>query len=191
MKIYTRKGDDGKTAGSLGGERVPKSDVRIDIFGNIDELNSALGMLRALLPKEDLGLNDEIVQIQSDLMQVSALIAAWQGSKVSKKLEEIGEERVRVLEGAIDRMEKKLPDLTHFIIPGGHPLPALVQVARTVCRRAERDMIRLSFDAKEEDLPKQIVGVIIFLNRLSDYLFVVGRYCTYLLGEPEDSQWKT
>jgi len=190
MKIYTGKGDDGKTAGSLGGERVPKSDVRIDVFGNIDELNSALGMLRALLPKEDLGINDEIVQIQSHLLQASALIAAWQGSMVPKKFEEIGEESIRFLEGAMDRMEKKLPDLTHFIIPGGHPLPALVHVARTVCRRAERDVIRLSFDAKEEDLPKQIVGVIIFLNRLSDYLFVVGRYCSYLLGEPEDPQWK-
>src|SRR5512136_812721 len=149
MKIYTGKGDDGKTAGSLGGERVPKSDVRIDVFGNIDELNSALGMLRALLPKEDLGLNDEIVQIQSNLLQASALIAAWQGSKVSKKIEEIGEERIRSLEGAIDRMEKRLPDLTHFIIPGGHPLPALVHVARSVFRRAERVVIRLSFDAKE------------------------------------------
>jgi len=190
MKIYTGKGDNGKTAGSLSGERVPKSDVRIDIFGNIDELNSALGMLRALLPGEDLGLKGEIVQIQSHLLQSSALIAAWQGSVVPKKFEEIGEESIRFLEGALDRMEKKLPDLTHFIIPGGHPLPALVHVARTVCRRAERDVIRLSFEAKEEDLPKQIVGVIIFLNRLSDYLFVVGRYCSYLLGEPEDPQWK-
>jgi cob(I)alamin adenosyltransferase len=123
-------------------------------------------------------------------MQASALIAAWQGSAVPKKFEEIGEESIRFLEGAIDRMEKKLPDLSHFIIPGDHPLSALVHVARTVCRRAERDVIRLSFDAKEEDLPKQIVGVIIFLNRLSDYLFVVGRYCSYLLGEPEDPQWR-
>jgi len=190
MKIYTGKGDDGKTAGSLGGERVPKSDVRIDVFGNIDELNSALGMLRALLPKEDLGLNAEIVQVQSNLLQASALIAAWQGSKVPKKLQEIGEDRIRFLENAMDRMDKKLPDLTHFIIPGDHPLPALVHVARTVCRRAERDVIRLSFDAKEEDLPKQIVGVIVFLNRLSDYLFVVGRYCSYLLGKPQEPQWK-
>jgi cob(I)alamin adenosyltransferase len=118
------------------------------------------------------------------------LIAAWQGSTAAKKLEEIGEESIRLLEGAMDRMEKKLPDLGHFIIPGDHPLPALVHVARTVCRRAERDVIRLSFDAKEEDLPKQIVGVIVFLNRLSDYLFVVGRYCSYLLGKPQDSQWK-
>ena len=190
MKIYTGKGDDGKTASSLGGERVPKSDVRIDIFGNIDELNSALGMLRALLPKEDVGLNDEIVHIQSHLLQASALIAAWQGSMVPKKFEEIGEEHIRFLETAMDRIDKKLPDLTHFIIPGDHPLPALVHVARTVCRRAERDVIRLSFDAKEENLPKQIEGVIIYLNRLSDYLFVVGRYCNYLLGEPEDAQWK-
>lgn len=190
MKIYTGKGDDGKTAGSLGGERVPKSDVRIDVFGNIDELNSALGMLRALLPKEDLGLNGEFVQIQSHLLQASALIAAWQGSVVPKKVEEIGDETIRFLETSIDRMEKKLPDLTHFIIPGDHPLSALVHVARTVCRRAERDVVRLSFDAKGEDIPRQIEGVIVFLNRLSDYLFVVGRYCSYLLGEPEDAQWK-
>jgi cob(I)alamin adenosyltransferase len=190
MKIYTGKGDDGKTAGSLSGERVPKSDVRIDVFGNIDELNSGLGMLRSLLPKEDLGLNEEIVQIQSHLLQTSALIAAWQGSRVPKKPEEIGEERIHFLEGAIDRMEKKLPDLSHFIIPGDHPLSALVHVTRTVCRRAERDVIRLSFDAKEETLPKQIEEVIIYLNRLSDYLFVVGRYCSYLLGQPEDAQWK-
>jgi len=190
MKIYTGKGDDGKTVGSLGGERVPKSDVRIDIFGNIDELNSALGMLRTLLPKESAGLNDEIVRIQSHLLQASALIAAWQGSMAPKKFEEISEEDIRFLERAMDRIDKELPDLTHFVIPGGHPLPALVHVARTVCRRAEREVIRLAFDAKEENLPKQIEGVIIFLNRLSDYLFVVGRYCNYLLGEPEDAQWK-
>jgi cob(I)alamin adenosyltransferase len=190
MKIYTGKGDDGKTAGSLAGERVAKSHVRIDIFGNIDELNSGLGMLRALLPKEAVGLNDEIMRIQSHLLQASALIAAWQGSAIPQRFEEIGDEHVRFLETAIDRIDKILPGLANFIIPGDHPLPALVHVTRTVCRRAERDVIRLSSQAQEGNPPEQIQGMIIYLNRLSDYLFVVGRYCNYLLGEPEDAQWK-
>jgi cob(I)alamin adenosyltransferase len=190
MKIYTRKGDDGKTIGSLGGERVPKSHVRIDIFGNIDELSSALGMLRTLLPKEGAGLHDEIAGIQSHLQQASALVAAWQGSVVPEKFKEIGEEDIRTLENAIDRIEEKLPDLDHFIIPGDHPLPSLVHVARTVCRRAERDLIRLSYEGKEENLPKQIERVIIYLNRLSDYFFVLGRYCHYLLGQPEEGRGK-
>jgi cob(I)alamin adenosyltransferase len=190
MKVYTGKGDDGTTAGSLNGERVPKSDVRIDAFGNLDELNSALGMLRALLPQEGGELKEELMLIQSHLPRASALIAAWRGSTIPQKFQEMGEEDIRSLETAIDRIEKKLPPLTHFILPGDHPLPALVHVARTVCRRAERDVIRLSSEAQDGNPPEQLQSVIIYLNRLSDYLFVLGRYCNYLLGAPEDAQWQ-
>jgi len=185
MKIYTGRGDDGTTAGSVKGERVPKNHVRIDAFGNIDELNSALGMLRAFLPETGEGLRHEIGRIQSHLLLASSWIATWRGSSIAEQQEKIGEEDIRFLETAIDRMDKKLPELNHFIIPEDHPLPALAHVARTVCRRAERDVIRVSCEVKLEDPPEPLQSIIIYLNRLSDYLFVLGRYSSYLIGETE------
>jgi cob(I)alamin adenosyltransferase len=190
MKVYTGKGDKGTTAGSVKGQRVAKTDIRIDAFGNIDELNSALGMLRAMMKKESSALNDEIKRIQSHLMEASALIAAWQGSKRRRRFKEIGEEQVRFLESAIDRMDKELPELNEFVVPGDHPLQALAHVTRTVCRRAERDVIRLSCETDGEDAPGKLEGVIMYLNRLSDYIFVLGRYCSHLLEGQEDGEWK-
>lgn len=137
MKIYSGKGGNG-AAGLLSGERVPKSHERIDAVGDIDELTSALGLLRAHLTMEDAEISTEIRRIQSDLLSIEALIATWRDASILQELKQIGKQHVRFLETAIDRLDQKLPELKHFILPNGHPSAAWAHFARTVCRRAER-----------------------------------------------------
>jgi cob(I)alamin adenosyltransferase len=188
MKIYTGKGDNG-TAGLLSGERVPKSHERIDAIGDIDELTSSLGLLRVNLPKENEEIGKEIKRIQSDLLYVGALISTWRDAPVLKKLKQINKEHIDFLEAAIDRVDQKMPPLEHFILPDGHPAAAWAHFARTICRRTERHIVRLSVEIKVGKHPKLLRWVIIYLNRLSDYLYVVGRYCNYLAGIADDV-WK-
>lgn len=187
MKIYTGRGDDG-TAGLLSGERVPKSHERIDAIGDIDELSSALGLLRIYLPATYEEIGKEIRLIQSDLVNMGALIATWRDSPTLQGLKQIQEEHIRFLEAAIDRLDQKLPAIEHFILPDGHPSAAWAHFARTVCRRVERHVVRLSLEVKVGKPPKHLRWAIIYLNRLSDYLFVVSRYCNYLEGI-SDEQW--
>ncbi len=186
-RIYTGTGDRGRTS-LFSGERVPKSLERVEAYGDVDELNSILGILAGTLPEEISELGEEIQQFQSDLLHLGAWLATTPDSPSSAALMEISDEQIGRLEAAIDRMEEKLPTLRSFILPGGHGSAAYAHMARTVCRRAERHVVRLIAEAHESNA-ESLRGVIIFLNRLSDYLFVLARYCNQMLGVP-DTLWK-
>jgi cob(I)alamin adenosyltransferase len=179
MKIYTGSGDRGKTS-LFSGERVSKDQRRIEAYGEVDELNAVLGALEASLPSEQSQLRDEIQGIQSDLFHVGAWLATTPDSPSLEVLKKIGASRIQRLEEAIDRMEQRLPALKEFILPGGHIAASWAHVARTVCRRVERRVVALSHDPAEYKSPDELIGVITFLNRLSDYLFVLARYCNHL-----------
>jgi cob(I)alamin adenosyltransferase len=185
--IYTGTGDRGMTS-LFSGERVPKSFERVDAYGDVDELNAVLGVLVGTLPEQISEVRNEITLLQSDLLHVGAWLATTPQSPSTDTLVEITDEHITLLEAAIDRLEGELPTLRSFIIPGGHPSSAWAHVARTVCRRAERHVVRLILDAPDAHT-ESLRGVIVFLNRLSDYLFVLARYCNLVMGVP-DSIWK-
>ena len=188
MKIYTGTGDKGKTS-LFSGERVSKAEAQIDAYGDLDELNSILGALAAHLSGEK-ELIEELQQIQSVLMQLSAWLATSPDSDLIESLAEIPTERIIYLEKAIDRLQKDLPVLRRFILPAGHITAAWAHVARTVCRRSERKVIPLLRGSFKGKAAKQYRNLFIFLNRLSDYLFVLARYCNHIQGVPE-KLWKT
>ena len=167
MKIYTGTGDKGKTS-LFSGERISKSDDRIDAYGDLDELNSILGALMAHLVAEA-ELVRELQQIQSDLFRIGAWLATRPDSAATESLKGISKEQIVFLENAIDRLEKDLPDLKGFILPGGHILNSYCHICRTITRRAERALIRLS------DIEEVNPIVIKYLNRLSDYFFTLAR----------------
>lgn len=172
MKIYTKKGDSGETS-LFGGKRISKSSVRIETYGTVDELNSHLGFARTLspTPSEDVLLR----RIQEILFILGADLATPKGGNTKR----IAEEHVLELENSIDRMEQDLPALKNFILPGGSPLGAQLHIARTVCRRAERLVTALS---TSEDLGPYPLK---FLNRLSDFLFVMARHVNHSAGATE------
>jgi cob(I)alamin adenosyltransferase len=186
MKIYTGTGDRGTTS-LFSGERVSKSHVRIEAYGDVDELNAVLGVLVATLPQGQAELAEEIQQIQSDLLHIGAWLATTPTSPSLDVLEKITAAQITSLELAIDRLEEELPALRGFIIPGGHISAAWAHVARTVCRRAERHVVRLSEESSENQAALR--EVIVYLNRLSDYLFVLARYCNQIAGVA-DILWK-
>lgn len=188
MKIYTGGGDRGKTS-LFSGERVSKSDLRVEAYGDVDELNSLLGALVAFLPSVEAALAEEIERIQSDLLHVGAWLAVTPGSSASSELELITGEHSKGLEAAIDRIEEELPALKDFLLPGGHVSAAWAHVARAVCRRAERQVVRLAAGASEDETTSHLQGIITYLNRLSDYLFVLARYCNKIQGQP-DTIWR-
>ena len=171
MKIYTKTGDAGDT-GLFGGGRVPKDDPRVEAYGDVDELNAVLGMARAveLMPRID----EVLVPLQRDLFAIGALLATPDRDRMAQHLEKarIDERRVAELEQAIDDAESELEPLRAFVLPGGTPKAAALHVARTVCRRAERIMVAL------RDQPNETVtdASLKYVNRLSDFLFVAGRY---------------
>ena len=168
LKIYTRTGDAGET-GLFGGGRVPKDHARVDAYGDVDELNAFLGMVRSVesMPRID----DIIVPVQRDLFAIGALLATPNREKMAEHLTKarIGDDRISELERAIDAGEAELEPLKAFILPGGSPKAAALHVARTVCRRAERRIVTLTH---VEDIP---AIVITYMNRLSDLLFVLAR----------------
>lgn len=164
-KIYTKTGDKGKTS-LLGGTRVPKSHRKVEAYGTIDELNSFIGLIRD--QEIDPHYNQVLRQIQENLFVAEAWVAADQ-DHVHVNLPEFTEENIRQLEKEIDEMSQSLPELTHFILPGGDTTASYCHIARTVCRRAERAVIRLPETGKKVDM------AIKYLNRLSDYLFVLAR----------------
>ena len=165
IKIYTKGGDKGDTS-LLGGTRVPKSHERVEAYGNLDELNSFIGLIR---DQEIQGhYRDVLIRIQGNLFIAEALIAK-DPEKEAMHLPILREEEITLLENEIDRMNEELPPLRNFILPGGHVTVSYCHVARTVCRRAERSVIRLNKISPVEDI------IIRFLNRLSDYLFVLAR----------------
>ncbi|MFQ6104703.1 MAG: cob(I)yrinic acid a,c-diamide adenosyltransferase [Candidatus Glassbacteria bacterium] len=187
MKIYSGTGDRGQTS-LYSGERVAKSHKRVEAYGTVDELNSVLGALLATLTDELSSISEEISLIQSNLLLAGSWLATASGPPPLKDQEKIGEAHTKLLESAIDRMEKQLPDLKGFILPGGHMTAALAHVARTVCRRAERHVVDLLDEAGEGSDSEPVRGVIVFLNRLSDYLFMLGRYLNKINGVP-DRPW--
>ncbi len=167
MKIYTKTGDDG-TTGLLGAGRVGKDDPRIDSYGTVDELNAVLGLARAS-GGLDAGLDALIARVQDDLFAVGSALA--DPNPLGKFHNAVAEGHATRLEAEIDRLEAELPPLTQFILPGGCPAAAQIHLARTTCRRAERLVVHLARQPGV-DVPQHLVA---YLNRLSDFLFVLAR----------------
>ncbi len=188
MKIYTGKGDTG-TAGLLNGTRIIKSDPQVEAVGDIDELNSALGVLQAVFPETEKGTLEEIRAIQSDLFHMGAWVATPRTSPSMQLLNGIDDQKIAFLESAIDRMDSLLPPLKGFILPNGNIAGAWSHLARTICRRAERHVVRLSVQLPVGNTPRHLGNILKYLNRLSDYLFVLARYCNHLL-DSHDSVWE-
>ncbi len=177
-KIYTKTGDDGRT-GLFGGGRVEKDHARVEAYGDVDELNAVIGAARAveMMPRVD----EILAPVQRDLFAIGALLATPHPEKHREQLEKarLSDKRIAQLEQAIDDGEEELEPLKAFIMPGGTPKASALHVARTVCRRAERSIIRLQ---RTDEVP-QIV--IVYLNRLSDLLFVLARVANRRAGAGE------
>jgi len=180
MKVYTGSGDRGKTS-LFSGERISKNDLRIEAYGDVDELNSVIGGLIAGLPEALEPLTDELTRIQGDLLDVGAWLATTPGSAAVEMLSPFKPEKVAWLEAAIDRLDENLPPLKGFILPGGHPAGAWAHIARTVCRRAERHALKVAPVPQDESARM----ILTYLNRLSDYMFVLARYCNQQTGTAE------
>jgi len=188
IKIYTRTGDRGKTS-LFSGERVSKADKRLEACGDVDELNAVLGALGASLCEEDPNVAREIQEIQSTLFRVGACLATTPGSLLTDSLKAIDDEQVKSLEAAIDRMDALLLPLAGFILPAGHAAATWAHIARTVCRRAERHAVSLLGEAEGDKLSAAQGQILVYINRLSDYLFVLSRYCNRIMGVQE-IPWK-
>jgi cob(I)alamin adenosyltransferase len=178
LKIYTRTGDEGDTA-LFGGGRVAKDHPRVEAYGDVDELNAALGLARSIemMPRID----EVLVPVQRDLFAIGALLATPDHDKMRQQLEKarIDDERIAELERAIDDCDQELEPLRSFILPGGTPKSAALHVARTICRRAERRVVSL---AHETELPTLVVQ---YMNRLSDLLFMLARVANRRAGAGE------
>jgi cob(I)alamin adenosyltransferase len=165
MKIYTRTGDKGKTS-LIGGQRVPKHHPRIEAYGTVDELISYIGLIR------DQSIDDNtkqfLIGVQDRLMSCASILAA-DCDDCNIKIPQIIESDITLLEKEIDRLEEELPPLRLFILPGGHPIVSYCHIARTVCRRAERIIAKLAEETTVSG------NVIMYINRLSDYLFTLSR----------------
>jgi cob(I)alamin adenosyltransferase len=179
MKIYTMTGDDGSTS-LAGGKRVPKFHERVEAFGSVDELNSWIGLLRDF--KENKGRRDILIYIQDQLMRCSVVLAAENINTININSLPYADCSVKI-EAEIDKMDSLLPECKNFILPGGNIVVSNCQIARCVCRRAERAVIKLKYS---EEVPEIIIK---FLNRLSDYLFVLSRLISLELGN-QDIIWK-
>jgi cob(I)alamin adenosyltransferase len=187
-KIYTGGGDRGKTS-LFSGERISKSAAQLRSYGNLDELNSIIGALIATLPAEQHLLQDELYGVQSDLFHLSAWLATSPNSPVAENLTEISSDNITKLEHAIDWISDQLPDLNGFILPGGHISSAWAHLARTVCRRCERDVVDFYEQSYKGQVAERYRNIVVYLNRLSDYFFVLARYCNLISGVPE-KRWQ-
>jgi cob(I)alamin adenosyltransferase len=181
MKIYTKTGDNGTTS-LIGGERVKKYDLRVEAYGTVDELTAFIALLSDVLSEDERTehIPAELAVIESQLMSVAALLAVGKGGE--GKISPIAKERIEMLEESIDRMQAELPTITKFTIPGGHRALSLCHVCRTICRRAERAALRVA-EVTEVDS-----SATIYLNRLSDYLYTLGRAVTERL-KVEEKLW--
>ena len=165
MKVYTKKGDKGKTQ-LLGGSMVNKNHIKLECYGTIDELNAFIGNV---YDQEISSFHKEILlKIQNQLFNLGSIIS-FDGKKDKIKLPNVTAENIEMMEKAIDKMEETLPMLKNFILPSGHPTASICHIARTVCRRAERNLVALGQEEIIDSLHMQ------YLNRLSDYLFVLAR----------------
>lgn len=179
MKIYTKTGDTGDTS-LFGGQRVPKDALRIEAYGTIDELNSVLGIVRA--DSGDPELDAILQKLQEQLFVLGADLATPR-SIDRKAVRRIEPRDAQPLEKMIDQVESRLKPLKNFILPGGSPVAARIHFARTVCRRAERSVVRMS---RNEDIGE---GAVVYLNRLSDFLFVLARYVNQK-ADVQETKWK-
>lgn len=179
MKIYTKTGDKGQTS-LIGGTRVPKHHMRIETYGTVDELNSYIGLIR------DQPIDDHskkiLIEIQDRLFTIGSTLAS-DPEKSRMKIPDLKEEDVTLLEKEMDKMNESLPEIKSFVLPGGHTIVSYCHIARCVCRRTERLTIHLSENSFVSDM------VIKYLNRLSDYLFVLSRKLTQDLNATE-IPWK-
>lgn len=185
MKVYTKTGDKGTTA-LFGGTRVPKHHIRIESYGTVDELNSYIGLIR----DQDMNVlyKEVLIKIQDELFTVGAVLATdpekatLKNGKDRLNIPRISEEDIVLLENEIDRMEENLPQMTHFVLPGGHTTVSFCHIARCICRRAERLAVQLNETEPVEE------SVLMYLNRLSDYLFVLARKLSFDL-QAEEVKW--
>lgn len=185
MKIYTKTGDKGKTS-LFGGTRVPKYHMRIETYGTVDELNAHIGLIRD--QNIDTHSKNSLLKIQHELFTIGAMLATPSDKKKLKSgkdrlnISKTDEETIQFLENEMDAMNADLPPMTHFVLPGGHSTVSYCHIARCVCRRAERLTVQL---AEQEEISSH---VLIYLNRLSDYLFVLARKLTFQL-QAEEIKW--
>lgn len=180
MKIYTRTGDKGQT-GLLGGARVPKDDARIESYGTVDELNSHVGMLRDLSAPHHAA---RLIVIQETLFTIGSHLASSCAEEIERfKVPAITEEHIAALERAMDAMDNELEPMRSFILPGGHPAASQAHICRTVCRRAERRAVQLSGVSEVDPI------LVRYLNRLSDYFFMLARHLGKLHGVA-DTPWR-
>jgi len=175
MKIYTKTGDKGKTS-LFGGTRVPKYNLRIEAYGTVDELNSYIGLIRD--QEIDSHTTEILLKIQNELFTLGSMLATPPEKEILKSgkerlnINKVSEESVALLENEIDLMNESLPPMSHFILPGGHTIVSFCHIARCICRRAERITTQLSHESTIN--PK----ILVYLNRLSDYLFMLARKLT-------------
>jgi cob(I)alamin adenosyltransferase len=181
QKIYTKTGDTGKTS-LIGGTKVPKSHIRISAYGTVDELNAFIGLLGDQL--SDMHGREILREIQDRLFTIGSSLACDPHKEISMKIPDLQESDILLLENEIDTMNEKLPEMKSFILPGGHVTVSTAHICRTICRRAERIIVEL--DAAE---PLGQSLIIKYLNRLSDYLFVLSRYSGMQLGA-EEVKWE-
>ena len=176
--IYTKTGDNGTTS-LVGGSRVSKDDVRVEAYGTVDELNSHIGLLAEMFhPRED-GYYDELKAVQRNLFTIQTLLAT-EDETLYARMPQLDEDEIDILERQIDTLSDRLPKVQSFVIAGGNMIGAQCHVARTVCRRAERCVVTLSRQSRV-DAP-----LLRYLNRLSDFLFVLARHAVVSEGKKED-----
>ncbi len=177
--IYTKTGDAGET-GLFGGPRVRKSDLRVEAYGEVDELNAAIGAVRAIV--EDPDVDRELGEIQQELFCVGAELATPHGAKARSAIPPVQAAWAARLERAMDAWDAELPALSRFVLPGGTRTAAALHLARTVCRRAERRVVALAAEVELD------ATVLVYLNRLSDFLFVAARVANHRAGRG-DTPW--
>lgn len=180
-KIYTKRGDKGKTS-LIGGTRVDKNDLRVECYGTADELNAHIGLLNDEL--KTISLENILTKVQTNLFVIGSLLAADADKSSKFSLPNLSEDDVVLLEKEIDSMSGSLPKMTHFILPGGHIFVSQAHIARTVCRRAERLCVALFSEFDDN----KILFIIKYLNHLSDYLFVLSRFIAMQLNV-EEVKW--
>jgi len=180
-KIYTKTGDKGTTS-LIGGTKVPKSHLRIEAYGTVDELNSYIGLCKDLLT--DTQSKSTLQEIQDRLFTIGSSLACDPEKEPKMKIPDLKEADISLLEKEIDRMNETLPAMKSFILPGGHATVSHLHIARCICRRAERCCVRLEMEKEE------VESIIIkYLNRLSDYLFILARFASHQL-KAEEIPWR-
>ena len=181
FKIYTKTGDKGTTS-LIGGTKVPKSHLRIEAYGTVDELNSHVGYCNDII--QHTHTNELLKEIQDRLFTIGSSLATDPEKEPAMKIPDLKEDDILLLEKEMDKMDATLPVMKSFVLPGGHPVVSSLHIARCVCRRAERTCVRMQYEQMEVD-----EKVIKYLNRLSDYLFMLSRFMTQELNASE-IPWK-